>query len=136
MYDNLFHQVSGNSLLLVEALSPSAIKQLRAELAVPEILPCTFDVTIPGWLERIRHWGKIKIWHKDPEKHWNKRKVTVSQFIDRLSNDNLNRMFGKWDIVKKGLNKVEFHRDHVGMDGEKIHTEKFYIEVKLKKELR
>jgi hypothetical protein len=132
---DLFDAVIGRSLLLTEALSATSIKQLRAELAVPEILPCTFDVTIPGWLERIRHWGKVKIWHKDPEKHILKRRVNSRQFVDRLSDDSLNRMFGKWTIDKKGLNKVEFHRDYIGASG-KHFTELFYIQVELKKELR
>ena len=135
MFADMFDTVVGRSLLLTEALSASSIKQLRAELAVPEILPCTFDVTIPGWLERIRHWGKIRIWHKDPERHYLKQKVSPGQFVDRLSDDSVNRMFGKWTIDKKGLNKVEFHRDYIGANG-RHYTEKFYIDVELRKELR
>jgi len=135
VYNDLFEQVVSRSLLLSEALSASSIKQLRAELAVPEILPCTFDVTIPGWLERIGYWGKVRIWHKDPERRRMKQKVTSRQFVDRLSDDSVNRMFGKWTIDKKGLSKVEFHRDYIGASG-KHFTEVFYINVELKKELR
>ena len=135
MYYDLFEMVAGRSLLLTEALSASSIKQLRAELAVPEILPCTFDVTIPGWLERIRHWGKVKIQHKDPERRRLKHRVTPREFVDRISDDSVNRMFGKWTIDKKGLNKVEFHRDYIGNNGNHF-TEKFFIAVDLKKELR
>ena len=132
---NLMEAILTQTGLLTETLSASSIKQLRAELAEPEILPCTFDVTIPGWLERIRHWGKIKIWHKDPERHILKRRVTPQQFIERISDDSVNRMFGKWTINKSKLNKVEFHRDYIGANG-RHYTETFYIEVELKKELR
>lgn len=132
---NLMEAILTQTGLLTETLSASSIKQLRAELAEPEILPCTFDVTIPGWLERIRHWGKVKIWHKDPERRMLKRRVTPQQFIARISDDSVNRMFGKWTIDKKGLNKVEFHRDYIGANGNH-YTEKFYIQVDLKKELR
>jgi len=135
MFTDLVEATLTRAELLTEVLSARQIKQLRAELAEPEILPCTFDVTIPGWLERIRLWGKVKIWHKDPEHRRLKRRVTPQQFIQRLNDDSLNRMFGKWTITKKGLNKVEFHRDYLGMNG-KPYTEKFYIEVALRKELR
>lgn len=132
---NLMEAILTQTGLLTETLSPASIRQLRAELAEPEILPCTFDVTIPGWLERIRHWGTVKIWHKDPERRMLKRRVTPQQFIARISDDSVNRMFGKWTIDKKGLNKVEFHRDYIGANGNH-YTEKFYIQVDLKKELR
>lgn len=132
---SLLDAILTQSSLLSEALSASDIKQLRAELAEPEILPCTFDVTIPGWLERIRHWGTVKIWHKDPEHHLLKRRVTTQQFIARLNDDSVNRMFGRWSVDKKGLTKVEFHRDYIGVNG-KPYTEKFYVDVDLRKELR
>lgn len=135
MFSQLFETIQKDMLLLSEALSASDIKQLRAELADPEVLPCTFDVTIPGWLERIGTWGKVRIWHKDPESHRLKHRVDRRQFIRRLSDDSLNRMFGKWSIEKKGLTKIEFHRDYIGVNG-KQYQERFYIDVDLRKELR
>jgi len=135
MFDDIFIYIMERNPLLTEALSASQIKQLRSELATPEILPCTFDVTIPGWLERIRHWGKITIKHKDPEKSRWAHKVTPAQFVDRLADDALNKMFGKWSIEKKSMTKVEFHRDFIATNNKHM-VEVFTVEVDLKKELR
>lgn len=121
--------------LLCETLSADEIEQMRAELSVPEILPCTFDVTVPGWLERIKTWGQITIKHEDPENHWGKRTVTINKFLDGITNDDLNRMLGKFHIVKHGLTSCSFDREYVGKNGKK-YKERFIIDVKLKKELR
>lgn len=128
-------RVYENELLLNEVLSKAEIERMRAEVATPEILPCTFDVSIPGWLERIGLWGKITIRHKNPEKWRGKRKVTKQQFINGLMPDAITKYFGKWEFIKKGLTKVECHRTYFGIDGKK-YVEKFLISVKLKKELR
>lgn len=132
---DLLEEITKSGMLLSEALSKSEIKQMEAELAVPEILPCTFDVTIPGWLARIKLWGKIKIKHVDPENHWGKRKVTQATFLKKISNEELTRMLGKWHLDKTGLTSVEFVRDYLGKK-DKWYTEKFLIDVKLKRELR
>lgn len=121
--------------LLCEALSADEIEQMRAELSVPEILPCTFDVTVPGWLERIKTWGVLKIWHFDPENSWGKHKTTIDKFLSQISNQELTRMFGKWHIEKHGLTSCSFDREYIGKDGKK-YKERFIIDVKLKKELR
>ncbi len=123
------------SEVLSEKLTKAEIERMRAEVSTPEILPCTFDVTIPGWLERIGLWGKIIIHHKNPEKWRGKRKVTVNQFIKGLEPDAITKYFGRWEFVKKGLTKVECHRTYFGITGKK-YVEKFLLSVKLKKELR
>ena len=122
-------------VLLVEALSPEEMAQIQAELAVPEILPCTFDVTIPGWLERIKLWGRITIKHADPENFWGKKTVSINQFLDKISNDELTRMLGKFHIVKLDLTSCSFERDYQGRNG-KWYTEKFIIAEKLNKRLK
>lgn len=132
---DLFNEIISFGTLLSEAISAAEIRQMEAELATPEILPCTFDITIPGWLERIKRWGQVKVKHIDPENHWGKRAVTVDKFVKKISDPELTRMFGKWHINKKGLTSVEFVRDYVGANG-KHYTEKFLIDIKLKKELR
>ena len=118
-------------MLLTEAFT----EQELAELSTPEILPCTFDMTIPGWLERIKLWGKIIIHHEDPENHRGKRKVNVNTFLNKISNSELTKMFGKWHLEKHGLTNMSFERDYQGKDG-KWYTEKFLVSVKLKRSLR
>ena len=120
---------------LEEALTKAEIDRMKDELATPEILPCGFDVSIPGWLERIKLWGKVEIYHKDPENFWGKKKVTEGQFLNRISDESLTKMFGKWTIKKNGLTKCTFFRDYVAVDG-KHYQERFIINVKLRKELR
>lgn len=120
---------------LKEALTKVEIQRMRGELATPEILPCTFDVTIPGWLWRIEQWGEITFYHKDPENFRGKKKVTKKQFLDRIQDENLMKMFGKWSVKKKGLTKCVFYRDYIGVD-RKHYKEQFAVSVKLKKELR
>lgn len=130
-----FVQGYANALLLNEVLSKAEIDRMRDEVATPEVLPCTFDVSIPGWLERIGLWGRINIRHKNPEKWRGKRVVTQAQFIRGLMPDEITKYFGKWEFSKKGLTKVECSRTYFGIDGKK-YVEKFFVNIKLKKELR
>lgn len=124
-----------NLLHLHEVLTKEEENRIRSELAVPEILPCTFDVTVPGWFARIELWGRIEIIHRDPETFRGKRKVTRKQFIDRISNDEITRMLGRWEIKKNNTTSVTFYRGYIGIDGRK-YTEEFIISVRLRKELR
>lgn len=120
---------------LNEILSASEVDKLRDELADPEILPCSFDVTIPDWLARISRWGKVTVYHRDPENFRGKRKVTNQQMDRRLGDVGVNKMFGRWSVEKKKLTKVVFYRDYIGFSG-KHYTEQFIVSVKLRKELR
>lgn len=129
----IFEMIMG--VTLNEILSPSEVKKLRDEVAEPEILPCSFDVTIPGWLARIGRWGKVTIQHKDPENFKGKRRVTNQQMDRRLGDVGVNKMFGRWSVDKKGLTKVVFYRDYIGVSG-RHYTEQFIVSVKLRKELR
>jgi len=137
MFLDLFESICSakDNLVLCEVLTKTEIDKMKGELATPEILPCAFDVTIQGWLERIGHWGQIKILHKNPEKWRGKRKVTIQRFIKGLEPDAITKYFGKWEFVKKGLTKVQCHRTYLGVDGKK-YVEKFFVSVKLRKELR
>lgn len=137
----MFEQLSqelidiSEGIQLEEALTKAEIQRMRGELATPEILPCTFDVTIPGWLWRIEQWGNITFYHKNPENFKRKKKVTKSQFLNRIQDENLMKMFGRWSVEKKGLTKCVFYRDYIGVDG-KHYKEQFIVKVRLKKELR
>jgi len=138
-FDNLYNNIQefeNGKINLVEALTKAQVNQIRKEVATPEILPCDFDVSVPGWIERIKEWGKIVIYHKDPENFRGKKKVTISQFVNRLQAEDIKKMLSAWYIEKKGLTKVRFFKDYVGKGGDKVFTEEFNIEVKLRKELR
>lgn len=137
MFIDLFEYVCAHEkeLLLNEVITKAELTRMRNEVAIPEILPCTFDVSIEGWLARIETWGKITIYHKNPEKWWGKRKITTQQFISGLDPDIITQYFGKWEFVKKGLTKIECQRVYFGINGKK-YTEKFIVSIKLKKELR
>ncbi len=118
---------------LEEALTPSQIRQLRTELAEPEIRPCSFDMTIPGWLERISHWGKVSIEYKSTEK--GKRGISKETFAKMISEPSLNKMLGLWNIEKVNQTTCKFTRSYPGVDG-KVHKEEFRVSVDLRKELR
>jgi hypothetical protein len=137
MFVDLFDTIRAydKDFRLDEVLTQAELSRMQDEVATPEILPETLDRTIAGWLERIGTWGKITIYHKNPEKWRGKKKVTPQQFINGLDPDIITQYFGRWEFVKKGLTKVECQRVYFGINGKK-YTEKFIISVKLKKELR
>jgi len=120
---------------LEEALSAKEIEKMRAELATPDIRPMDFDRTIEGWLARIELWGKITYYHKDPGSFRGKKKVTKRQFIDRITDENLNKMFGLWDVKRNKLTKCTLRRDYIAPNGRR-YVEEFIVDVKLRKELR
>lgn len=134
IYDEIIESEE-RTISLVEALTKSQMTQLRKELATPEILPCDFDVSIPGWIERIKLWGNIEIYHKDPENFRGKKQVTVRQFVDKLQSEDVKKLLSCWNVEKLGLAKAKFYKDYIGNDG-KIYTEEFVVKVKLRKELR
>lgn len=137
-FNNLFDDIreaEKSKINLVEALTKAQVNQIRKEVAVPEVLPCDFDVSIPGWIERIKLWGKIIIKHKSPEDFRGKQKVSIHQFIKRLQDEDLKKMLSAWYFEKKGLTKVRLYKDYIAANG-RVYTEEFLINVKLRKELR
>ena len=110
MYTQLFNELIGrHETRIDEVLSAGEIKQMRDQLDTPEICPMSFDVTILRWLERIEDWGKITYYHKDPEKSYWKKKVTKKIFLDRISDEGLNKTLGKWEIKKNKLNGLKLY---------------------------
>jgi len=138
MFNELFDRIIGSGkekINLVEALTKAQVNQIRKEVSTPEILPCDFDVSIPGWIERIKLWGQIIIQHKNPEEFRGKKKVTVGQFVNRLQTEDIKKMLSCLFIEKKGLAKVRFYKDYIGRD-DKVYTEEFIVSVKLRRELK
>lgn len=134
MFSELFEcLMSVRDCPLEEALTASQIRQLRAELSEPEIRPCSFDRTIPGWLERIKHWGKVSFQYKD-EKGGN-HTISKDQFIRRISDPTLNKMLGLWEIERVNQTTCKFTRNFPDAKG-KVRKEEFKISVELRKELR
>lgn len=121
--------------LLEREMTAKEIEMMRAELATPDIRPMEFDRTVEGWLARIELWGKITYYHKDPENFWGKKKVTKQQFIKRITDENLNKMFGIWDVKRNSLTKCTLRRDYISPSG-KHYAERFIVDIKLRKELR
>jgi len=120
---------------LDEVISKSDLAQMRKEIAEPDVGPCEFDVTFEAWLQRISLWGKVNIFWTDPENKIRKKRVNKSQFLSRVTDDNMLRMFGRWKVYRTAINKVEWERSYIGIDN-KRYTEKFDIIVDLKPELR
>jgi len=97
--------------------------------ASTDIRPQPSDVTIAAWLYRISQWGPLTITHYNPESKI-KRVITQDEFIQKVSDPELNKLFGTWDGDRLDIDKAVWFRDYVGLDGKK-YQEKFTIEVDL-----
>ena len=136
MFNDLLQEIiDSQDAKINEVLTSKEEAEMRQQMAVPDCRPMDFDVTIPGWLARIEHWGKITYYHKDPENFWGKRKVKQKVFVDRISDPELNKIFGKWEIKRKGLTKCILSRVYIDLKGRK-RTETFIVDIELRKELR
>jgi len=95
----------------------------------PDIRPNKFDRTWQNWFNRIDSWGKINILHVDPEKstrsNWGRQ-----QFIDRMGDSEMLKVYGKWEIQQVKINKMEFWNNYIGLDG-KQYKEIIQIKVDL-----
>lgn len=136
MFDILFDElINVDQIKLTEDLTAREESEMRDQMAVPDCRPMPFDGTIQGWLARIEFWGVINYYHKDPENSWGKKKITKSQFVKRMEKEEINKMFGSWEIKRKGLTKCILRRDYISAKGRK-YAEQFIIDIKLRKELR
>lgn len=115
-------------------MSPEEKEELRASLACPDIRPQPFDVTFDAWLHRLKLWGKVNIEHYDPDLKV-KARINIERFLDKISDDNLNRMFGRWHTERLDFNKVQFYREFLGLNGKQVR-ETFTIWIELKPELK
>jgi len=127
MFDHLLQEIINvDRTRLNEVFASSA-----TGLATPDPRPLRSEVTVFDWLDRIEKWGKVAYYHKDPENFWGKRKINRKQFVDRLTDEELNKMFGRWQIKKKGLTKCIIRREYVNFKGKK-YTEQFIVDIRIK----
>jgi len=119
---------------LQEKMTPEEKESMRHELTTPDMRPQPFDVSLDGWLDRIELWGKVSYMHIDPENKV-KDKVSRNQFMGRMADQNLLKMFGTWHIEELNINKIKIYRKYVGMDA-KDYTEEFIVSIDLRDELK
>ena len=100
-----------------------------------DIRPCKFDQKWDFWFERIGRWGKLNIYHTDPEKKIRKESITQSKFIKLIGTADLMKLYGKFIVELRGVDEVDFIRNYVGIDG-KSHDEIFKVKVDLKPSLK
>ena len=133
--DRLMTKITGEHLL-TESLSKADIARYRKELSVPDLRPAQFDITFEAWLRRIGYWGRVKIEHIDPEVSGRrKKKVSQREFINRVSDPELNRIFGTWSINQPDFHIVWIERDYLGLNGKK-YKEKFIVTVDLRPDIK
>ena len=135
-FDKLFEDIQkSKTITMAEALSAADHKRISKEIQSSDLLPCTFDCNVRGWMARIKLWGKILIKHKDPENFSGKKKVTIDQMLKFIEDDELRKMMSHWNWDRKGLTKCVMFKDYIGKNG-RVYTTAFFIKVKLCKELR
>jgi hypothetical protein len=134
-YHELLDQVQDQKNYLMEALSPADRKRIEDTLSDPDIRPGKFDTSWEGWLRRIGDWGTVNIYHTDTLRGRRKQKVSQKQFIDKISDNELLKVFGTWVCSRLDVHKVQFSRDYVFQKGKK-EKEIFLIIVDLKKDLK
>ena len=95
----------------------------------PDIRPNKFDQTWQNWFSRIGTWGKINIIHVDPEKN-TRTNMSKEQFISRMGNADMLKVYGKWEIQQVKINKMELWNTYIGING-KEYKEIIQIKVDL-----
>ena len=103
-------------------------------LATPSIKPTLYDTNVRAWLYRISTWGKLKFEYYDPEKR-KKTRIDKNNFIKKLTDQDVRKMFGKLNVDELDINKIVIWRDVMTLKGKK-DKEKFFVTVDLKKELK
>jgi len=129
LIDNIRDNTQGHDLS--EAVNYDALK---VNFASGDIKPSRFDGTFEAWLFRLGRWGKINFEYFAPG---NKRaqKIQRNEFIKMMTDQNLIKAFGQFDLEVLDVNKLALFREYVGLSGKK-ETEKFIITVDLKPEFK
>ncbi|MFA5159525.1 MAG: hypothetical protein WC484_03355 [Candidatus Omnitrophota bacterium] len=115
-------------------LSTAEKKEVDALLAEPCAMPYEHDGTLEAWLLRISLWGKIKITWKNPEDYVNKT-MSNSEFLDHVDDQELNAMYGKWQLEEVEINKIRFYREFMGISGEN-NIEEMIVDIDLRPDLK
>jgi len=115
---------------------------IKKHLESAEIMPHGIDMAYSPerWFIRLEAWGKINLYYKEPTTgigriFTGRKKITQDQFLKKLTNINLNRLFGTWTAVKAGDTKMFFERDFIDID-QKRKKEFLYVEIDLRPELK
>jgi len=123
-----------NGVRIDEVIKLPSLEQIRNNLSNPDMRPGLFDVTLEAWLHRISLWGKVTIVYFDPENNV-KQEVSQTMLIKKLSDPNLLKMLGQWDIQELELTKIVMSRKYRGMNGDE-YVEKFIVSIDLKPEIK
>ncbi len=97
-------------------------------------MPYEQDGTLEAWLLRISLWGKIKITWVNPEGCVNKT-MSNSGFLDRVDDQELNGMYGKWRLEEVEINRIRFYREFMGINGEN-NVEEMIVDIDLRPDLK
>lgn len=119
---------------LLESLTDDEKREIKAKLSIPDAKPADFDGTLEAWLIRIGLWGKITITRKDPESK-SKKEISKNEFLDYISNYEINLIRGKWEVVEEKINVIKFTRDFWTING-KNESEELKVEIDLRDDLK
>ena len=132
--DSLFKEM-GDKYGTSSNMSPEDRKRVETMLALPDMRPYDEDGNLEAWLLRISLWGKIKITQNDPANGIRNKNMSNDNFLDHVDNQELNKLFGKWEINVMEVNKLRFYRTNWGLDG-KDKEEEMVVEVDLRDDLK
>lgn len=120
----------------INEASEATMRQLKSSNIMPE----SADLTVEAWIERIDGWGKLNFFYMEPcsklkSAFGSRRRITKGEFLKKLINQDLCRLFGTWTAYKKDFNKMYSERTFVDLDG-KGKVERLFVEIDLKPELK
>jgi Flp pilus assembly protein TadD len=103
--------------------------------ATPDMRPGLFDVTVDAWLVRIGSWGKLNFEHQLPGSR-KKRKIPKDKAVQLLTAPHHIQVFGEWVVLELEINKIKMSRTYMSSYHNKKVTERIFLTIDLKKEIR
>lgn len=108
---------------------------VRQNLALPNMSPNYIDVTLEGWLWRLKtNWGEVSIEHDNPVLS-RKGKITQEQFLTLMGNEANKRAYGEWEIEHLDFSRLTFWRNVHDFSGSR-KKERIVVSIKLRPELK